>query len=151
MFPPADHKTPGSYGHFGNAASDLTTWLTTSCCALVPRPPPPPPPLFSLSLNTLSYSEHVAYLCNLIVCACNPTLIIHIRQKTTRKNIKYNNNFETASSSSLPHHLVGLVVRCPPREWKIPGSNPACAGIFSGSSHTSDLKIGTPVATLPGA
>ena len=26
-----------------------------------------------------------------------------------------------------------------------------CAGIFSGSSHTSDLKIGTPVATLPGA
>ena len=31
------------------------------------------------------------------------------------------------------------------------GSNPACAGIFPGSSHTSDLKIGTPVATLPGA
>ena len=30
-------------------------------------------------------------------------------------------------------------------------SNPACAGIFSGSSHTSDLKTGTPVATLPGA
>ena len=27
-----------------------------------------------------------------------------------------------------------------------PGSNPACAGIFSGSSHTSDFKIGTPVA-----
>ena len=33
----------------------------------------------------------------------------------------------------------------------LPGSNPACAGIFSGSSHTSDFKIGTPVATLPGA
>ena len=32
----------------------------------------------------------------------------------------------------------------------MPGSNPACAGIFPGSSHTSDLKIGTPVATLPG-
>ena len=46
---------------------------------------------------------------------------------------------ETASLSRMP------------REWKIPGSNPACAGIFSGSSHTSDLKIGTPVATLPGA
>ena len=39
----------------------------------------------------------------------------------------------------------------PPRERKVPGLNPACAGIFSGSSHTSDLKIGTPVATLPGA
>ena len=47
--------------------------------------------------------------------------------------------------------LVGLVVRRPPRERKIPGSNPASDGIFSGSSHTSDLKIGTPVATLPGA
>ena len=30
--------------------------------------------------------------------------------------------------------------------------NPACDGIFfSGSSHTSDLKIGTPMATLSGA
>ena len=49
------------------------------------------------------------------------------------------------------NHLVGLVVRRPARERKVPGSNPACAGIFSGSSHTSDLNIGTPVATLPGA
>ena len=49
------------------------------------------------------------------------------------------------------NRLVGLVVRRPPQERKIPGSNPACARIFSGSSHTSDLKIGTPVATLPGA
>ena len=39
----------------------------------------------------------------------------------------------------------------PPRERKIPGSNPDCAGILSGSSHTSDSKIGTPVATLSGA
>ena len=46
--------------------------------------------------------------------------------------------------------LVGLVVRSPPRERKIPGSKPAYAGIFSGSSHISDLKIGTSVATLPG-
>ena len=49
------------------------------------------------------------------------------------------------------NRLVGLVVRRLPRERKVPGSNPACAGIFSGSSHTSDLNIGTPVATLPGA
>ena len=33
----------------------------------------------------------------------------------------------------LPHRLVGLVVRRPPREPKTPGSNPACAGTFSGS------------------
>ena len=49
------------------------------------------------------------------------------------------------------NRLVGLVVRSPDRKRKIPGSNPACNGIFSGSSHTSDFKIGTPVATLPGA
>ena len=42
-------------------------------------------------------------------------------------------------------------LRHPPRERKVPGSNPACDGIFSGSSHTSDLNTGTPVATLPGA
>ena len=57
----------------------------------------------------------------------------------------------TEVASSETDRLVGLVVGRPPRERKIPGSNPACAGIFSGSSHTSDLKIGTPVATLPGA
>ena len=34
---------------------------------------------------------------------------------------------------------------------EIPGSNPVCNRIFPGSSHTSDLQIGTPVATLPGA
>ena len=54
-------------------------------------------------------------------------------------------------TGNVVDRLVGLVVRRPPRERKIPGSNPACAGIFSGSSHTNDLKIGTPVATLPGA
>ena len=53
-------------------------------------------------------------------------------------------------SGSPCRRLVGLVVRRPPRERKVPGSNPTCAGIFSGSSHTSDLNIGTPVATLPG-
>ena len=51
----------------------------------------------------------------------------------------------------IVNRLLGLVVRRPPRERKVPGSNPACARIFSGSSHTSDLNIGTPVATLPGA
>ena len=59
--------------------------------------------------------------------------------------------FVLSSLPSYSHRLVGLVVRRPPRERKVPGSNPACAGIFSGSSHTSDLNIGTPVATLPGA
>ena len=54
-------------------------------------------------------------------------------------------------SLSLSHRLIGLLVRRPPRKRKIPGSNPFCDVIFSGFSHTSDSKIGTPVATLPGA
>ena len=57
----------------------------------------------------------------------------------------------TLNCSVQIDRLVGLVVRRPPRERKVPGSNPACAGIFSGSSHTCDLNIVTPVATLPGA
>ena len=47
--------------------------------------------------------------------------------------------------------LAGLVVRRPPRKRKTAGSHPTGTGIFSGLSHTSDLEIGTPVATLPGA
>ena len=42
-------------------------------------------------------------------------------------------------------------LRRPPREGNTPGSNPACAEVFPGSSYTSGLKIGAPVATLPGA
>ena len=57
----------------------------------------------------------------------------------------------TPHAPSTKDRLVGLMVRRPPRERKIPGSNPACAGIFSGSSPTSDSETGTPVATLPGA
>ena len=50
--------------------------------------------------------------------------------------------FSFLSPEQAPEHLFGLVVRRPPRERKIPGSNcPACAGIFSGSSHTRDLKL----------
>ena len=47
--------------------------------------------------------------------------------------------------------LVGLVVKVSPRERKIPGSIPVCGENFPRSNHTSDSKIGTPVATLPGA
>ena len=53
--------------------------------------------------------------------------------------------------SLVLYRLVGLVVKASASRAGGPGSNPASAGIFSGSSHTSDLKIGTPVATLPGA
>ena len=57
---------------------------------------------------------------------------------------------KSGSCSGCPASLAKWLRR-PPREREVPGSNPASARIFSGSSHTSDLKIGTPVATLPGA
>ena len=47
--------------------------------------------------------------------------------------------------------LVGLVVKASASRAEDPGFESACDGIFSRSSHTSDSKIGTPVATLTGA
>ena len=48
--------------------------------------------------------------------------------------------------------LVGPVVKASVSRAEGPGVRiPLAPGFFSGSSHTSDLKIGTPVATLPGA
>ena len=57
----------------------------------------------------------------------------------------------TKIDAPMEDRLIGLVVEASPLRTEDPGLNPACAGIFPGSSHTSDLKIGTPVATLPGA
>ena len=67
-------------------------------------------------------------------------------------NYRYHNQ-QSPGLVCKDDRLVGLVEKAwhPCRERKIPGSNPACAEIFTRSSHTSDLKIGTPVATLPGA
>ena len=53
-----------------------------------------------------------------------------------------------ADGQSTNRHSRALPPSLGPPRWP---SDKACAGIFSGSSHTSDLKIGTPVATLPGA
>ena len=56
------------------------------------------------------------------------------------------------SDFTLAYRLVGLVVKASASRAEDPGFRiPLATGFFSGSSHTSDLKIGTPVATLPGA
>ena len=49
------------------------------------------------------------------------------------------------------NRLVGLVVKAPASRAGDPGFESCLRRDFSGSSHTGDLKIGTPVATLPGA
>ena len=76
-----------------------------------------------------------------VLLSCIPVTLNQGQQTSTYQNVEFRSTY---------HHL-GLVLRRSSREQKIPGSNPACARIFFGSSHTSDLKIGTPVATLPGA
>ena len=49
------------------------------------------------------------------------------------------------------HRLAGLVVKASAAGMEDPGFDSRLRRDFSGLSHTSDLKIGTPVATLPGA
>ena len=48
------------------------------------------------------------------------------------------------------HRLAGLVVKASASGAEDPGLESRWRRDFSGSSHTSDLEIGTPVATLPG-
>ena len=57
----------------------------------------------------------------------------------------------SSGGSEEGHRLVGLVVKA--SAWRVedPGFESHLRRDFFGSSHTSDLKIGTPVATLPGA
>ena len=52
---------------------------------------------------------------------------------------------------SSPDRLVGLVVKATASGAEDSGFESRLRRDFSGSSHASDLKIGIPVATLPGA
>ena len=53
--------------------------------------------------------------------------------------------------SSTDDHLVGLVVKASASRAEDPVFESRLRQDFSRSSHTSDLKIGTQVATLPSA
>ena len=50
----------------------------------------------------------------------------------------------------MPHRFVGLVVKASTSRAENPGFESRLHRDFPGSSHISDLKIGIPVATLPG-
>ena len=52
--------------------------------------------------------------------------------------------------SAQTDRLVGLVVKASTSRAEDPGFESRLQQDWSGSSHTSDLNIGTPVATLPG-
>ena len=60
--------------------------------------------------------------------------------------------FTTGRIATTWHdRLVGLVVKASVSREEDPGFESHLRWDFSGSSHIGDLKIGTPVATLPGA
>ena len=58
---------------------------------------------------------------------------------------------DPGSIPTFTNRLVGLVVKASASRAEDPGFESRLRWDFSGSSHTSDLKNGTPVATLPGA
>ena len=57
----------------------------------------------------------------------------------------------TVLLTTAADRLVGLVVKASASRAEDPDFEPRWRRDFSGSSHTSDLNTGTPVATLPGA
>ena len=58
---------------------------------------------------------------------------------------------ESKFDLQLLGRLADLVVKASTSRAEDPGFKSRLSRDFSGSSHTSDSKIGTPVATLPGA
>ena len=56
-------------------------------------------------------------------------------------------HFIALGGPPVPDHLVGLVVKATATRAEDPGFE---SRLRVGSSHTSDLKLGTPLATLPG-
>ena len=86
-----------------------------------------------------------------MVCVSTRTSLIELEHTAGITSFTVQFHWLPNSHSLYIHRLVGLVVKASASRAEDPGSNPACAGIFPGSNHTSDLQIGTPVATLPGA
>ena len=70
-----------------------------------------------------------------------------------RKRRKWSGNFPPLLlyPSFFPSRLDSLMVKASASGAEGPGFQSRLRRDFSGSSHTSDFKIGTPVATLPGA
>ena len=61
------------------------------------------------------------------------------------------NAFQLKQHFREKDRLPGLVVKASASRAEDPGFESRLRRDLSGSSHTSDFKIGTPVATLPGA
>ena len=90
------------------------------------------------------------YRSALTVCTCCQTEIEAADQTCYLPQSQYRDTQQVSPSTGPPRWPSGKVSALRVED---PGfkSRLRRAGIFSGSSHTSDLKMGDPVATLPGA
>ena len=82
-------------------------------------------------------------------CVCVRVYVrecVCVSASTLSKNVS-----DTGSCHLSSDRLAGLVVKVPASRAEDPGFESRLRRDFSWSSHTSDFKIGTPVATLSGA
>ena len=92
-------------------------------------------------------------------CCCSRYMQVPCLSFTKKSRVSDQNGVSLLYIMLEIHHsgwepsdrLVGLVVKASASRAEDPGFEPRLRRDFSGSSHTSDLNIGTPVATLPGA
>ena len=96
-------------------------------------------PASYLSVDSLSRSSLVMFvLKQRVLRVCEITTML-------------NRNITGKSPFLTPNSLIGLVVKVFTSKAEDLGFESRMRQDFSGSSHTSDVNIGTPVATLPGA
>ena len=101
----------------------------------------------------LRYLTQKGHLASFIIYMRNFWInsMMHIRPPVCHARQNFDNRFYFMYLPRSDDCLVGLVVKAPASEAENPGFESHLRRDFSGSSHTSDLQIGTPVATLPGA
>ena len=99
-------------------------------------------PRWGYNANSSTYTQHQPI--HQCLCISQPILLAYIHLYTHW-------HIPCCLRLSSKDRLVGLVVKASAARTEDPRFKSVGAGIFPGPSHTSDLKIGTPVATLPGA
>ena len=99
--------------------------------------------------SVLSWLWALLYSGRIRVMQCFPKTLLYLGRISSMRFFFFRQSCITGSLSC--YHLTGLV-KATAFGADDPGFNSCLRhGDFSGSSHASDLKIGTPVATLPGA
>ena len=129
--------------------------IPSLCLPALSSPPPLPascialpvfssclPVLFSLSTLTvfLTLSPYPIFLSSCIILILFPSFLLH-----------YCPSLLFFPPFASLNRLVGLVDKASASRAEDPGFESRLRRDYSGASHISDLKIGTPVATLPGA